>query len=111
MIMRLSSVYGEFEGETRTRLIPHLVLDALRDTQVFVSGPNRELDFVHMSDVISAMMKGIRYHCYLSDYFALILLIGTLVCWKRLPQKARFAVKARDRWKSDPGRQKASNSW
>jgi len=92
MIMRLSSVYGEFEGETRTRLIPHLVLDALRDIQVFVSGPTRKLDFVHMSDVLSAIMKGIGYLCHLVFspifYFEPFLKVS----WSLTLQKTRFAT-------------------
>lgn len=65
--LRLFSPYGYFEE--KTRLIPWIILNVLRNDSITLSSPNNVRDFIHIEDVVNAYIKAAQTACNPGEIF------------------------------------------
>jgi len=58
VILRLFNVYGL--GSTKNAVIPRFVSDALKGEKLFIKGGYQTRDFIHVSDVVEAIMLMVK---------------------------------------------------
>lgn len=59
VILRFGNAYGAVEADITSRIIPQLLHNAIRGLPLLVFGGKQSLDFVHVDDVVRAMMAAI----------------------------------------------------
>ena len=60
VILRIFNVFGPFESQNR--LVPHVILNALKNEKITIFNPTISRDFIYIDDVINAFQKSIDFN-------------------------------------------------